>query len=288
MTTSDNVNSFETKKVLEHWTRKPIGRLLSNKEYGTREFFEEYDDVREKVIKEHSLPEPLLRRSYFQTDKAKVLDIGCGNGYSIAALSERAAFALGLDISPTALQASRRRRKYWNYDYELIRGDARYLPIADSRFDFVFSSGVLHHSPDIRKSIAEIRRVSRRGSRIVLMLYHRRSALVFAFRLLRFLKLARMTFAEFSDGAGNVRSDTFTTNEVSDMLQKAGFGSVDFSLEFQPIILDLFILRYAAEHSQNRFRFLLKVLACALSKVRKGSLLAPRFFGFYMYVFARP
>ena len=40
-------------------------------------------------------------------------------------------------------------------------GDAENMPFADKSFDIVYSFGVLHHTPDTEKSIAEVHRVLR-------------------------------------------------------------------------------------------------------------------------------
>ena len=37
------------------------------------------------------------------------------------------------------------------------------LPFADASFDYVYSWGVLHHSPDLARSITELMRVLRPG-----------------------------------------------------------------------------------------------------------------------------
>ncbi len=38
----------------------------------------------------------------------------------------------------------------------IIQGDLLDLPLADSAFDFVYSIGVLHHTPDPRRAFGEI------------------------------------------------------------------------------------------------------------------------------------
>jgi SAM-dependent methyltransferase len=57
----------------------------------------------------------------------------------------------------------------------LKQGSALEIPYDDDSFDVVFSHGVLHHIPDIRRAQAEIHRVLRPGGVLVAMLYARRS-----------------------------------------------------------------------------------------------------------------
>jgi ubiquinone/menaquinone biosynthesis C-methylase UbiE len=53
--------------------------------------------------------------------------------------------------------------------------DAEALEFADGSFDLVYSHGVLHHTPDARAAVREIRRVLAPAGRAVVMLYHRDS-----------------------------------------------------------------------------------------------------------------
>ena len=53
----------------------------------------------------------------------------------------------------------------------LKHGSALDIPYDDNSFDYVFSHGVLHHIPDIRRAQSEIHRVLRPGGVLVAMLY---------------------------------------------------------------------------------------------------------------------
>ena len=52
-------------------------------------------------------------------------------------------------------------------------------------FDVVYSFGVLHHTPDIERSVAEVHRVLRPGGTAYVMLYHRYSLVNLVHRVLR-------------------------------------------------------------------------------------------------------
>jgi ubiquinone/menaquinone biosynthesis C-methylase UbiE len=49
--------------------------------------------------------------------------------------------------------------------------DGERLPFADAAFDAVVSFGVLHHTPDTRRAISEIRRVVKPGGLAIVMVY---------------------------------------------------------------------------------------------------------------------
>jgi ubiquinone/menaquinone biosynthesis C-methylase UbiE len=52
-----------------------------------------------------------------------------------------------------------------------IQGDAEKLPFADGTFDIVYSNGVLHHTTNTDRAIAEVYRTLKPGGQFVIMLY---------------------------------------------------------------------------------------------------------------------
>ncbi len=53
--------------------------------------------------------------------------------------------------------------------------DCEQLPFVDATFDFVYSWGVIHHTPDTDKAAREIVRVVKPGGQVTVMIYNRRS-----------------------------------------------------------------------------------------------------------------
>jgi len=101
----------------------------------------------------------------------KCLDVGCGGGrYSIAMGRLGAGQVVGCDISEDGLTDARLRAEGLpNVTFE--KASALDLPFAAASFDFVFSSGVLHHTTDPDKGLDELSRVLRPGGYLYLMLY---------------------------------------------------------------------------------------------------------------------
>jgi len=58
-----------------------------------------------------------------------------------------------------------------------LQGDAERLPLPDNSFDFVYSNGVLHHTPKTEQTIGEVYRVLKPSGKAIIMLYAKHSLL---------------------------------------------------------------------------------------------------------------
>ncbi|GGM98663.1 hypothetical protein GCM10010109_03000 [Actinoplanes campanulatus] len=100
-----------------------------------------------------------------------VLDVGCGTGRALPALSAAAGptgRVLGLDFTPGMLEAARKAGR--DDDATLVLADARRLPVAAASTDVIFAAGLVHHLPDPLAGLAELARVTRPGG--VLAIFH--------------------------------------------------------------------------------------------------------------------
>jgi ubiquinone/menaquinone biosynthesis C-methylase UbiE len=104
-----------------------------------------------------------------------VLEIGCGTGVHARLLAEAGASLTAIDLTPTAVELTRRRLELAGLHADVIEADAEQLPFPDASFDFAWSWGVVHHSEDTDRVLAEIARVLRPGGRFSFMVYHRSS-----------------------------------------------------------------------------------------------------------------
>ena len=107
----------------------------------------------------------------------KVLEVGCGMGAMAMNWARAGAQMTAVDLTPTAVEQTRRRLELFGLQAEVRQADGRKLPFEDGQFDYVYSWGVLHHSPDLDRSIAELMRVVKPGGGFGVMLYHRHSFL---------------------------------------------------------------------------------------------------------------
>lgn len=152
-----------------------------------------------------------------------VLEVGCGSGVHARLLAEAGARVTAVDLTPTAVELTRKRLALHGLSADVREADAQQLPFADACFDFVWSWGVVHHSEDTARVVAEIARVLRPGGRLALMVYHRSSITYWVqYQLIRGVlggRLLRLSPAEianrYSDG---VVARHYTRQELSDLL----------------------------------------------------------------------
>jgi len=93
----------------------------------------------------------------------RILDLAAGTGTSSAPFVERGATVVPCDFSLGMLTVGRRRQPTLPF----VAGDALRLPFADESFDAVTMSFGLRNTADPDQALAEIRRVTRPGGRVV-------------------------------------------------------------------------------------------------------------------------
>ena len=93
----------------------------------------------------------------------RILDLAAGTGTSSAPLRAAGAFVVACDFSLGMLAVGRRREPAMPF----VAGDALALPFADASFDAVTISFGLRNTADPLAALAELRRVTRPGGRLV-------------------------------------------------------------------------------------------------------------------------
>ncbi len=107
----------------------------------------------------------------------RVLEVGFGAGTDFIQWLRAGAVASGVDLTDEALTHVTHRIQLYNLPppERLKVADAENLPFASNTFDLGYSWGVLHHTPDTERALAELVRVVRPGGEIKVMLYNRHS-----------------------------------------------------------------------------------------------------------------
>ena len=81
------------------------------------------------------------------------IDVGCGHGRSTVLLSEKCETVIGVDLGSSVVKAC---ADNISENCHFIQADLHHLPFADYSFDIVYSSGVLHHTPDTGKAFETV------------------------------------------------------------------------------------------------------------------------------------
>jgi SAM-dependent methyltransferase len=142
----------------------------------------------------------------------KTLEVGCGTGYWLAALSGMSPHLYGLDYSPEMLRRALKR----NSRAMLVRATAETLPYRDGTLDLIFCINAIHHFEAVGKFIAEAKRLLRPGGTLAVIgmdPHHRRDNwCVYDY----FLETKATDLARYP-----------SSGEITDMMLRAGFDRVE-------------------------------------------------------------
>jgi SAM-dependent methyltransferase len=104
---------------------------------------------------------------------ARVAEIGCGTGQMCLYLARADRVVVGADLTRAALLlGASAARRFGIARVQFVETDLRQPGLKAGAFDVVYSSGVLHHTPDPRRSFARLVQLARPGGTIVLGVYN--------------------------------------------------------------------------------------------------------------------
>jgi len=125
-------------------------------------------------------------------DHSHIVEIGCGQGTDALTFCQRlpeGGSYLGLDYSPKSVAAAEAALDEVRGQLAVVPAfrvaNAEALDLEGNSIECVFSCGVLHHTPNTERAIAEIHRVLQPGGRAYVMLYRLWSARLLAAHSLR-------------------------------------------------------------------------------------------------------
>lgn len=174
---------------------------------------------------------PFLHRWFSEQSFSglRVLDLGCGSGIFSALLTERGGTVTSIDLTEAAVRTARETSDWTGQPFAIARMDAEKLAFAEGSFDFIYSWGVLHHTRDMEKAVAEAARMLRPGGRGIMMVYHRRSVVYYGLGLFWLIAKGKILSGNTFQSATDFYTDGFyhrylTRKELATMLARQGLS----------------------------------------------------------------
>lgn len=176
--------------------------------------------------------------------KGRVLDIGCGNGFILKALSKKVSDieVFGFDNTFSLAKATKKRL---GEKANILRASANcQLPFIDNSFDLILSTDALEHLKDPSLLLKEIHRLLKPGGRAVITIPNGSSYMPFM-SLAAKLPQRFAIFSIFVHGEHPVKTPqpiaaVYFFNEITQMLQRPGFRIVEINgFESFPYFFDL-------------------------------------------------
>jgi SAM-dependent methyltransferase len=103
----------------------------------------------------------------------RVLDVGCGTGRFAEIALKHGATVVGVDLSLAVNAAYKNIGTHPRM--HIVQGDVFKLPLALESFDFIYSLGVLHHTPDCRKAFEQLPPYLKPGGVVTITVYTNRN-----------------------------------------------------------------------------------------------------------------
>lgn len=166
------------------------------------------------------------------------LNIGCGGGFEGLLFAGYGTRYIGVDFSHNAVRFTRDLIRKAGFDGVTFQAEAETLPFQNDSMDYVYSSGVLHHTPNIEDTLKEVYRVVKPGGTAMIGLYATHSLMFLWYRLHAVARgnLTRKaiddwmnanTEGEWQTGdRKNKWTRTYTKPQLAEMMTRAGFSDV--------------------------------------------------------------
>jgi ubiquinone/menaquinone biosynthesis C-methylase UbiE len=215
--------------VRDWWNRESCGEELA---VGA----EELTQLRNQEKARYELEPYIFDHAKFaEAANRDVLEVGVGMGADHLQWARAKPKSLnGVDLTPRAIEITKRRFELEGFQSNLQVADAEKLPFNDASFDIVYSWGVVHHSPETQKAYGEIRRVLRPGGTARIMIYQDHSITGYMLWVRYALMKGRLgrslkdVCSEQLQGPGE---KTYTPTETRNMISAAGFKSCDIAVQ---------------------------------------------------------
>lgn len=118
---------------------------------------------RYKLFKYRKVEQQVAQKLARQNPKARLLDVGCGDGENMLRFAGVPMQRTGLEVSFPRLQTAR------NLGLDVMQASGTRLPLPSATFDMIYIAHVLHHVADYAQVLAEMKRCLVGNGRIVIV-----------------------------------------------------------------------------------------------------------------------
>lgn len=246
---------FETvqiDQVREYWDRRPCNIRHSPRKVGAKEYFDEVE-ARKYFVEPH-IPG---FAEFARWQGKRVLEIGCGIGTDTINFARHGAQVTAVDLSEKSLEIARVRSIVYRVHNSIrfYSGNAEDLSslVPVEAYDLIYSFGVIHHTPRPERVLEELRRYTKPGTTLKIMVYHRHAWKVLWILLSegrgQFWKLPELVAKNSEAQTGCPVTYTYTRREARQLLQRHGFRVQDLQVDhiFPYRIRDYVRYRYVKE-----------------------------------------
>lgn len=204
---------------------------LIDKRQARRAFERAANSYDQAAVLQREVADRILERlDYIKPVPERLLDLGCGTGYTLPPLARRypGCEIIAMDVSTNMLTAARQKPSMWQRlrgRFRYLAGDAEQLPLADASVDMIFSSLAIQWCVDLDKAFAEMRRVLKPDG------------------LLMFTTFGPDTLRELRSCFEKVDSYSHTNrfidmHDIGDALLRNGFGDPVMDMEMLTVTYD--------------------------------------------------
>lgn len=155
-------------------------------------------------------------RAFEDLTGKKVLEIGVGPGKLLIRMAKKGFTVTGIELRPGMADEARRRTKKAGFDIDILTQPVYSLPFKNEVFDCIVMAFILAEIVDLDRAIAEMKRVLKKGGKVIIiaggMPQDKNSIARILFRLVRgqtTLRLERNNVSYFSKHGMDVKREDF-------------------------------------------------------------------------------
>ncbi len=218
--------SYNQKKITEYWEEEVCGTRGILENNISLETHIEISNYRYKV-------EPYLKKFVkFKGIKknSKILEIGIGAGSDFIELCKQGGRVYGIDATSASIDIVRKRLKFEKFDnYEIKLNNAKELDFESNFFNYVYSYGVIHHAEETLTILSEIKRVSKPGAVIKIMVYSNFNMvgiILYLYKAITRLKFFTSQEDLIYDNLESPGTKSYSVKEISKVLKSFGFKNI--------------------------------------------------------------